>query len=186
MVIINWNTCISTWLYPLVLPIESITWAHREWGRQRFIEGDLFAHVWPQQPNQAMQSKTNTALQNNSKFFEIHCEHWALLCCSTGGGQGGGRAEGQLRGEYGWAGRSRAGRQGRAQPGFSGILFPMCILYTLFRLVHLRMVLLLWMTGSGWGDSQTLELQLSARGKADQGFSLFRTLFDVNVQTATV
>ena len=121
---------------------------------------------------------------------------WSPVCGAPPGGQGGGRAEGQLRGEYGWAERSRAGRQGRAQPGFSGILLPICILYTRllytrllytrFRLVHSRMVLLLWMTGSGWGDSQTLELQLSARGKADQGFSLFRTLFDVNVQTATV
>ena len=80
MITNNWNACISTWLYPLVLPIESITWAHREWGRQRFIEGDLFAHVWPQQPNQAMQSKTNTALQTDSKFFKTHCtEHYCVV-----------------------------------------------------------------------------------------------------------
>ena len=129
----NWNTYISASLYPLVLPIESIesiTWAHRGWGRQRFIEGDPFAHVWPQQPNQAMQSKTNTALQTDSKFFKYiaSTEHYCVVVLVVD--RGGGRAEGQLRGEYGWAGRSRAGRQGRAQPGFSGILFPMCVLYT--------------------------------------------------------
>ena len=130
----NWNTYISASLYPLVLPIESIesiTWAHhRGWGRQRFIEGDPFAHVWPQQPNQAMQSKTNTALQTDSKFFKYiaSTEHYCVVVLVVD--RGGGRAEGQLRGEYGWAGRSRAGRQGRAQPGFSGILFPhVCIVH---------------------------------------------------------
>ena len=87
-----------------------------------------------------MQSKTNTALQTDSKLFKTPCtEHYCVVLV-VDRGEAGLKASSEVNMDEQGA-LEQVGRAGHNQASL-GILFPMCILYTRL-ILHSRMVLLL-------------------------------------------
>ena len=90
-----------------------------------------------------MQSKTNTALQTDSKFFKYiaSTEHYCVVVLVVDRGEAELKASSEVNMDEQGA-LEQVGRAGHNQASV-GYSSPMCVLYTRLILVHSRMVLLL-------------------------------------------